>query len=368
MVMNPSGKNIYESIRGNSLTFLSKKSPIVLFAILCMPKIASASPDFDHYAWNFGEIREAEGTVSHVFTLKNDGSGPLYVGRAIPSCSCITAVLPQEAILPGKTGELIVSFSPSGAVGATFRSLEITDSEGRLLGTLSIEADVIPIDRSIQERYFYTLGDMLYANLTTVPFGYIYPGDILTKTVFMANASRETMHIETSASTGWLHVQCPDSIGPGEELPMTLSYSIAEESQLMATLHDTLQLWIDGRKALMPITTSAICLQRLTPSNDAPSLRSYPSAGKLKPKDDRLVAEIEIHNDGQGPLKILKIETPEGVEAQMDLNPIPAGRQTMLRVTSPKKPNATDVSVKTSFRITIFTNDLKRQYREIEIK
>lgn len=337
-----------------------------------------ASNDFDHYAWDFGEIKEAEGTVSHIFTLKNDGSEPLYVGRAIPSCSCITAQLPQEAILPGKTGEVLVSFSPSGAVGETFRSLEVTDGEGRLLGTLSIEANVIPIDRSIQERYFYTLGDMLYANLTTVPFGYIYPGDTVRKTVFLANASRETMHIEIrkseeglvadNASTEGLQVQCPDSIGPGEELPMTLSYSIAEESQLMATLHDTLQLWIDGRKALMPITTSAICLQRLTPSNDAPSLRTYPSAGKLKPKDNWLVAEIEIHNDGQGPLKILKIETPEGIEAQLDLNPIPAGEQTMLRVTSAKTTKGTEGSAKTSFRITIFTNDPKRQYREIDIK
>lgn len=351
---------------------------ILFLGLSLIATSAKAQHSFDHYEWDFGEIEETEGTVSHNFRLKNEGNTPLYITRAIPSCTCITAQLPQGAILPGKEGEVEVSFSPSGAVGETFRSVELTDQEGRLIGTLSIRADVTPIDRSIQERYFYTLGDMLYANLTRVPFGYIYPGDTVRKTVFLANASRETMHIETrksskrpvadNASMEWLQVLCPDSIGPGEELPMTLSYSIAEDSPLMATLHDTLQLWIDGRKALIPITTSAICLQRLTPSNEAPSLRTYPSAGRLMPVNDQLVAEIEIHNDGQGPLKILKIETPEGVEAQMDLNPIPAGGQTMLRVTSPKKPNATEASAKTNFRITIFTNDLKRQYREIEIK
>ena len=379
MVMNPSGKNIYESIRGNSLTFLSKKSPIVLFAILCMPKIASASPDFDHYAWNFGEIREAEGTVSHVFTLKNDGSGPLYVGRAIPSCSCITAVLPQEAILPGKTGELIVSFSPSGAVGATFRSLEITDSEGRLLGTLSIEADVIPIDRSIQERYFYTLGDMLYANLSTVPFGYIYPGDTLTKTVFLANASPDAISIETSQPPHLspheapslppfpiVQVGAPASIAPGEELPLTLTYALPAESQWIGTLNDTLRLSIDGKPALLPITTSAIVLQRLTDSTTPPALRTYPSSGKLMPKLDPGTAEepgdyeatIEVHNDGQSPLQLLKVEAPDGINATFDHPNIAPGEQTLLRVSCQQARK---------FRIRLFTNDPKRRYRDIDI-
>lgn len=381
MVMNPSGKNIYESIRGNSLTFLSKKSPIVLFAILCMPKIASASPDFDHYAWNFGEIREAEGTVSHVFTLKNDGSGPLYVGRAIPSCSCITAVLPQEAILPGKTGELIVSFSPSGAVGDTFRSLEITDSEGRLLGTLSIEADVIPIDRSIQERYFYTLGDMLYANLSTVPFGYIFPGDTLTKTVFLANASPEAISIETSLPPHLspheapsqppfpiVQVGAPTSIAPGEELPLTLTYALPAESQWIGTLNDTLRLSINGKPALLPITTSAIVLQRLTDSPTPPALRTYPSSGKLTSKrnpgtaateeSDSYEASIEVHNDGQSPLQILKVETPDGLTAIVDQETIAPGEQTLLRVSCKQARK---------FRIRLFTNDPKRRYRDIDI-
>lgn len=378
MVMNPSGKNIYESIRGNSLTFLSKKSPIVLFAILCMPKIASASPDFDHYAWNFGEIREAEGTVSHVFTLKNDGTGPLYVGRAIPSCSCITAVLPQEAILPGKTGELIVSFSPSGAVGDTFRSLEITDSEGRLLGTLSIEANVIPIDRSIQERYFYTLGDMLYANLSTVPFGYIYPGDTLTKTVFLANASPEAINIETSLPPHLspheapsqppfpIQVGAPTSIAPGEELPLTLTYALPAESEWIGTLNDTLRLSINGKPALLPITTSAIVLQRPTDNPAPPALRTYPSSGKLMPKLDSGTAEepgdyeatIEVHNDGQSPLQLLKVEAPDGINATFDHPNIAPGEQTLLRVSCQQARK---------FRIRLFTNDPKRRYRDIDI-
>lgn len=367
MVMNPSGKNIYESIRGNSLSFLSKKSPIVLFAILCMPKIASASPDFDHYEWDFGEIEEREGTVSHVFTLKNDGTGPLYVGRAIPSCSCITAVLPQEAILPGKTGELIVSFSPSGAVGDTFRSLEITDSEGRLLGTLSIEANVIPIDRSIQERYFYTLGDMLYANLCTVPFGYIYPGDTLTKTVFLANASPEAISIETSRpSFPTFQVGAPASIAPGEELPLTLAYALPAESQWIGTLNDTLRLSINGKPALLPITTSAIVLQRLTDSSTPPALRTYPSSGKLMPKLDPGTAEepgdyeatIEVHNDGQSPLQLLKVEAPDGINAIVDQETIAPGEQTLLRVSCQQARK---------FRIRLFTNDPKRRYRDIDI-
>ncbi len=327
--------------------------------LIMMTTSASAQHVFDHYSWDFGSIEESDGTVSHTFRIKNNGSGPLYVGRAIPSCSCITAQLPQEAILPGKEGEVEVYFSPSGAVGETFRSLEVTDAEGRLLGTLNIEADVNPIDRSIQERYFYTLGDMLYANLTTVPFGYIHPGETTQKTVFLANASKQSMHIGSQYASEWLQVQCPDSIGPGEELPMTLSYSIPAETRLTATLKDTLRLHIDDHAALLPITTSAICFQQLTTDGDTPSLRTYPSAGKLLPKEDCFEAEIEIHNDGKGQLEILKIEAPESSDVQIGQKMILSGEQTLLRVTYKKRDK---------YRIGLFTNDPKRPYRDIEIK
>ena len=355
---------------------------LVLFILLPSPCKGARAGDggcyFDHYSWDFGEIEEAEGTVSHTFRLKNEGATPLYVGRAIPSCTCITAQLPQGAILPGKEGEVEVSFSPSGAVGATFRSLEITDSEGRLLGTLSIEADVIPIDRSIQERYFYTLGDMLYANLSTVPFGYIYPGDTITKTVFLANASHKIMNISADKSfSPRLLVDAPESLAPGEELPITLSYAIPAESQWTGTLNDTLRLNIDGKPALLPITTSAIALDRLPnqPASEAPSLRTYPSSGKLVRKatsssslTESYEATIEVHNDGKSPLLILKIEAPDGLNAIVDQETISPGEQTKLRIGCKQVENMRAASKQAEkYRIRLFSNDPKRRYRDIDI-
>lgn len=332
---------------------------ILIVGLSLLATTALAQHTFDHYEWDFGSIEESEGTVSHTFMLRNEGTGPLYITRAIPSCTCITAQLPQEAIMPGKAGELVVSFSPSGSVGETFRSVELTDQEGRLICTLNVRADVNPIDRSIQERYYYTLGDMLYANRVQIPFGYVYPDDTPSKTLFLANASKETMSIEKHYSSEWLQVQCPDSILPGEELPLTLSYPFPEDASLIATLKDTVRLQINGKEALLPITTSAICLQRLGNSDEVPSLRTYPSSGRLLPKEDFLEAEIEIHNDGKGQLKVLKIEAPESSDVQIGQTAILPGEQTLLRVTYKKRDK---------HRIGLFTNDPKRPYRDIEIK
>ena len=259
-----------------------------------------------------------------------------------------------------------VSFSPSGAVGETFRSLEITDSEGKLLGTLSIEADVIPIDRSIQERYFYTLGDMLYANLTTVPFGYVHPGDTVRKTVFLANASRETMRLAIKGQRSSdlaipfsINCTCPDSIAPGEELPMTLTYNFPAESTWLGTLNDTLRLSIDDKPALLPITTSAIVLNQMTqPAENAPALRTYPSSGKLKQDGILFSATIEVHNDGKAPLQILKIEAPDDLNAIVEQETIAPGEQTQLRISCKQAGK---------YRIRLFTNDPKRRYRDIDI-
>ncbi|MBO4603621.1 MAG: DUF1573 domain-containing protein, partial [Salinivirgaceae bacterium] len=116
-------------------------------------------PVFDTYEWDFGTISEADGPVSHAFHLLNNSNRNVAISRAIPGCSCINADFLSTPVEPGKMTDVVVTYSPSGAVGDTYRTIEIVDTEGRSLGTLSTKANVVPADRSIQERYFYTLAD-----------------------------------------------------------------------------------------------------------------------------------------------------------------------------------------------------------------
>ncbi len=67
----------------------------------------------DSATFDFGDIRESAGSVSHVFTVMNNGELPLVISRVIGSCGCTTPDWTKEPIAPGKTGQVKVTYNPS---------------------------------------------------------------------------------------------------------------------------------------------------------------------------------------------------------------------------------------------------------------
>ena len=63
---------------------------------------------------DFGTIKEADGSVTHTFKIKNEGKEPLIITRVTASCGCTTPEFTKEPIATGKTGEIKVSFNPAG--------------------------------------------------------------------------------------------------------------------------------------------------------------------------------------------------------------------------------------------------------------
>jgi len=64
--------------------------------------------------YDFGTIKEADGPVTHTFKVKNEGEAALVITRVTASCGCTTPEYPKEPIAPGKTGDIKVTYNPSG--------------------------------------------------------------------------------------------------------------------------------------------------------------------------------------------------------------------------------------------------------------
>lgn len=319
-------------------------------------------PRFDTYEWDFGQIREADGAVSHTFVLLNDTSSPVTVARAIPGCSCIVASFPREAVQPGQVCEVEVFYSPSGASGVTYRDIEIVAEGGRSLGTLNVRADVVPADRSIQERYLYTVADMMYVSRKDIPFGYMGHGKTLSKVIYLANAAKETMELEaTSSASPYFSVTCPAAVGPGKEVPVLLTWTMPSDPGFFATCRDTVRFSIDGRPASTPVAVSAICTEVSAPSPDAPQLRTFPSQAQLKKGmlSRTWSGEVTLENAGRADLEILAVEAPENVSVDLKPGKLPAGKKVKVTAESPGEAE---------FRVNLFTNDPLRPYKELIFK
>lgn len=315
-------------------------------------------PSFDTYECDFGTIDEAEGPVCHTFHLLNNSSKPVTISRAIPGCSCINADFSSKPIQPGKIGDVNVYYSPAGAVGDTYRTIEIVDMEGRSLGTLSTKANVVPADRSIQERYFYNIADLFYINKADIQFGYVYQGAIGQKQVYIANASDKAISLEVEyANKTEMRVVCPPKLGAGKESAITITYTMPDK--VFRTYSDTIWVYVDGKKSRQPIVTSAICLAKVPESDNAPAMQTFPSVGQLAAGwfSSTLSGSIEVSNKGKSDLTIFAVEAPKGVKVNV-------GSGTVIKSGSSINIKA-ETADNGNFRVNLFTNDPKRPFKEL---
>ena len=344
---------------------------------------------FDSREWDFGAIREADGPVRHGFLVFNHGDRPLRIERAIPGCSCISAELPRTTLAPGESATVDVVFTPAGAAGPVQRTVEIYADGNRSLGILSVSADVLPADRSIQERYPVVLAEGLYASRSAINFGYLERGRASAKAFFLANASGQPLALDFKGLEGsHFRVSGPDSLAPGEEARVEVSCDAPADPAFFATLRATLEIVPRGGKALRTLPLSGLCLTQAPESPDAPRLRNAAVRLRRKALSRKWQGALEITNDGASDLLIHAVELPEGFRHSTKAFPLriapgrslaigleaegfdrPGKKDPRLRGNarpaelSASAPASTGVSP----RLTVFSNDPLRPAKEISI-
>lgn len=92
---------------------------------------------------DFGTIKEADGNVSYTFEIKNAGEAPLVITRVMSSCGCTTPSFSREPIAPGKTGQVTVTYNPTGRVYPFVKTISVYSNgkEGPLV--LTIKGEVV---------------------------------------------------------------------------------------------------------------------------------------------------------------------------------------------------------------------------------
>lgn len=91
------------------------KKFIVLFAGLMIFSLAAfaQSPDpvisFEKKVHDFGTIKLGE-KVSYAFKFTNTGKAPLILSQPRSSCGCTVPSWPKEPIMPGRSGEILITF------------------------------------------------------------------------------------------------------------------------------------------------------------------------------------------------------------------------------------------------------------------
>ncbi|MDH5610283.1 MAG: DUF1573 domain-containing protein, partial [Cyclobacteriaceae bacterium] len=99
--------------------------------MLCLGTWASlAQPaiTFRELSYDFREIKEEEGPVSHTFYFKNTGKEPFQLTNVATSCGCTTSQWSQDWIAPGDSGFVVARYEPLNRFGSFSKSLQLTFS------------------------------------------------------------------------------------------------------------------------------------------------------------------------------------------------------------------------------------------------
>lgn len=99
---------------------------------------------FTEYRYDFGNVAENGGEISHDFQFTNTGDGNLIIIDATATCGCTRPKYPEKPIAPGKSGVIKVTYNPKHRPGAIDRTVTVKTNGSPKKVRLRIVGNVIP--------------------------------------------------------------------------------------------------------------------------------------------------------------------------------------------------------------------------------
>ena len=228
-----------------------KKSFVILF-LLCgtFTLIAQQKVEirFETTEYDFGNIREEDGKVSHVFKFRNEGTAPFTIKMVTASCGCTTPEWTKNPIPPKGYGAIAVTYNAEGRPGPFNKGVTVIigSSSGDITETLDITGYVSPKSQTLTESYPYNLGNILFRS-TIVPFGMVPKGKTPERELEIANATNEPLKLSISSPKHIL-IKAPTIIKPNEETIITFKY-LSNQIDKWAYVDDEVSLSVNDKPA-----------------------------------------------------------------------------------------------------------------------
>lgn len=270
---------------------------------------------FVEYTWNFGDVKEDGGSVSHKFVFTNTSSRPVVVLDVSASCGCTSPSFSRKPVMPGAKGEIDVAFDPINRPGHFSKGVVVKLADNERV-TLNVEGNVIPRERSVEELYPFEIGSGLRLDLNFHAFSYLGRGESAETTIVIYNTSSSdaTLELRPRLQSGMLAVEAPKRVAAQSLAKIVLRYFIPEQSNRYGMLDDAFDVYVNGKKSKTLISTHAIAVDKFDPVVDdmsAPSCelsKNFIKFGETKQGAKVTDATVELINDSEAELVIRAVE------------------------------------------------------------
>lgn len=278
---------------------------------------------------NFGAIDENNGKVSCSMRFVNQGADDVVIESVRPTCGCTATDYPKNAIVPGDTAAIVLTYNPYGRPGKFSKdAYVVTNSTPRRM-KLTIEGNVIGSDKTVSNIYPYEVGN-LKLNRLIVPFGEVKKGKLPMQLIKGYNRSIDSVVVHMPNLPSHIKVETiPPKIGPGDLFTISLYYDSNKQSEwgflktelkITATnlkTHVVSYANIEILATVLEDFSNITLEQRASAPHAVLSSNSIVLSQFSKKKTEK--ASFSIKNNGKSPLIIRKIYW---IDKAITVNPI----------------------------------------------
>ena len=274
---------------------------------------------FDNAVWDFGQIREQDGEVSHKFGFVNNGKTPIVIEEVSVSCGCTTPKYSKAPVMPGARGEIEISFDPTGRPGVFLKDITVLSGGGTNYDKIQVTGNVAARPRTVEDDYPVALFSGVRLTASYINFEYVWQGRAKSMVVGYVNTSKKPVELKAAPAgdKSYFKVSPPrEPVCAGCRGEITITYDLTQ-TQAWGLQSDEVNLTIDGRRVENPLSVSAICVDNfdgvsmeLAPRSKLNSL--FYHFGGVE-KGAPMTKEFTLGNEGKTPLEVRFVKCGKGV-------------------------------------------------------
>ncbi len=323
----------------------------------------------DATRWDFGQIREQDGEVSHTFTFTNTGTTPFVIENVSVACGCTRPQFSKAPVLPGKSAQISVAFDPEGRPGRFLKDIVITSNQGANHNVITVEGVVTPRPPTIEEEFPVEMGSGVRFSMTALHFRYVGQGTAKSTNIEYINTSSRAVSLQVGSAAPFVN-NAPTTLCAGCRGEFVVTCDLTKTT-LWGMISQNLRVTVDGKTAKQPIAVSAIGVDDMPnigkePTYPAPAARlnsQFQNFGDAR-EGETLRTVFTLSNDGEAPLEIRAVQPGEGVKCSLRAGSRVAAGKSVDFYVEWKVP-ATKNRLTRS--IVIIVNDPMRPMREIRL-
>lgn len=311
--------------------------------------------------YNFGAFSEDNGPVSCRFSFINTGTEPVAIVKARASCGCTAPEYSRDAVAPGDTASVTVTYNPAGRPGAFHKyvavDLSFPDSRQRL----DIRGTVIGAPASVSGRYPVQCAAGLRLGRGAVMMGEIAKGKMKTIFLNVYNSSDSTLSVHFENVPAYIDMRAtPSDIPPGEQASVSVFYNAAT-CRMYGLVTDSVTVHVNNSRCTLPVMAliredfSSLTPEQMQKAPIAYIPDTRLDFGPLPADSAPVTRQATITNNGRSKLEIRRIYTYDaGITVSADRTTVKPGQTATITVTLDP---ALQTGAYTDARINIITND-----------